>query len=201
MEAFYRHAQLPSGTTANEAALLSSVEVLLKQRPREAHELAIETLLSNVEGAVSFCKPSSADRDVVLAQMRLELCDVIENSQSRWKNLVYPHLDFIDSTYDAFPLKDDALREIGGDALLELLKDYGAVRNLHAEPPLLEQPPTDRMRRKIKAQENDTAGTIAARYNCTAKEIEELNPNLVAEGFGSPRGGKLRRGTAVVVLT
>ena len=198
MEAFYRHAQLPSGTTAKEAALLSSVAVLMKQNSRE-HELAIETLLSDVEGAVNFYKPSSADRDVVLAQMRLELCDVIENSQSCWKNLVYPHLDFIDSTYDALPLKDDALQEIGGDALLALLKDYEAVRSLHHDPPLLEQPPL-RKRRKIKAQENDTAGTIAARYNCTVKEIEELNPNLVAEGFGSPRGGKLRRGTAVVVL-
>ena len=63
----------------------------------------------------------------------------------------------------------------------------------------LEQPPLPK-RRKIKAQENDTAGTIAARYSCTAKELEELNPDLAAEGFGSPRGGKLRRGTAVVVL-
>ena len=182
------------------SAIVASAAILMKQKNADEHKDAIELLLSNVESPINLHNPSSTDRDVVLAQIRLEVSSIVENSSSRWKKLVFPHMDFIDCDYDAKPMQSKTMHDIGGRELEALLRDYETVRNLHKEDPLMSIALDDRVKRKVKAQENDTATTLAARYLCSVAELQELNPELTAEGFGQPRGGKLRRGTQVVVF-
>jgi len=193
MDAFYKHVLMPDQVGNN---FLRSASVLMRQ-DFEMHKESVQFLLSHIESPINLLEPSPTDRDVVLAQIRLAVCDVLERSSSRWKKLVYPHMDFIDCNYEIKPMQQKTMYEIGGDELVNLLQDYEAVRNLHNEDPITQLP---KVKRKIKAQENDTAHTIATRYNCTVENLQGLNPELTAKGFGANRGGKLRRGTVVVIM-
>ena len=52
----------------------------------------------------------------------------------------------------------------------------------------------------IQARDNDTLGKLCVRYgNTSANDLRDLNPGLVADGFGKRADARLRRDTQVCV--
>lgn len=82
---------------------------------------------------------------------------------------------------------------MGGSELMCADSDCGHV---DAWLPALKR----RRTKLIQARDNDTLGKLCVRYgNTSANDLRDLNPGLVADGFGKRADARLRRDTQVCV--
>mgnify|MGYP001239418248 CR=1 FL=1 len=116
----------------DQGPILSSIDALIKLGYAD-HKCAVHALCKTLGGDISL---TILTRNDVLNAIRLELNEACAICQHEYAPLLMAHVAFVDSRPDAqypdvvAPLRDDTIHAIGGDDVLNLMREYTAVRYL-----------------------------------------------------------------------